>query len=206
MIFYIITIMPKKIDHDARRRAIAKAAVTVIGVNGIDNTRLIDVAREAKATTGSITHYFEGKDAVMLAALDHVAQKILHLLKIQSDTEMGVDDFIDYASLALPLDEDGQRDWRVWLSFFGRAVGDPSLARINNAYYDEFRTGVAKTIRRLQKAGKILASVDPMVAADSIITAVDGLSVRAALDPARWPAERQKQQLHAMLSPLLPTH
>ncbi len=198
--------MPKKIDHDARRKAIAQAAVTVIGVNGIDNTRLIDVAREAKATTGSITHYFEGKDAVMLAALDHVAQKILHLQRGAEGTMSDATDLIELSTLALPLAEDGQRDWRVWLSFFGRAVGDPSLARINNAYYDEIRTGLATAIRALQKAGKVLPRVDPIVTADSIITAVDGLGVRAALDPARWPAERQKQQLHAMLTPLLPTH
>lgn len=198
--------MPKQINHDVRRKDIAKAAAAVISANGLDNTRLIDVAREAKATTGSITHYFEGKDAVMLAALDHVAQKILYLLREQSGSAPSVSTLIEQASLALPLDEDGQRDWRVWLSFFGRAVGDPSLARINNAYYDEFRTGLAEAIRGLQQAGKVVSRIDPMVTADSIITAVDGLGVRATLDPAQWPAARQKQQLQALLSPLLPTH
>src|SRR5690606_7429774 len=71
-LFYIITIMPKKIDHDERRRDIARAAIAVIGEQGIDNTRLVDVARAANATTGTITHYFEDKDAVLLAALDQV--------------------------------------------------------------------------------------------------------------------------------------
>ncbi|MDO9125581.1 MAG: hypothetical protein Q7U42_01845, partial [Parvibaculum sp.] len=47
LVFYIITIMPKKIDHDARRRDIARAAISVIGEQGIDNTRLVDVARAA---------------------------------------------------------------------------------------------------------------------------------------------------------------
>lgn len=34
--FYIITIMPKKIDHDERRRDIARAAIAVIGEQGIE--------------------------------------------------------------------------------------------------------------------------------------------------------------------------
>ncbi|MCE9649433.1 MAG: TetR/AcrR family transcriptional regulator [Parvibaculum sp.] len=197
--------MPKKIDHQARRREIAQAAVSVIGTNGIDNTRLIDVARAAQATTGTITHYFEGKDAVLLAALDHVAQGILHLIHIPVENGGDRDDLIERASLVLPIDDDGKRDWRVWMAFFGRAVGDPALARINNAYYDEFRQGLAKIIRWLQASKKLDAGIDPLLTADSIMTAVDGLGVRASLDPDNWPAERQKQQLRAMLRPLLPT-
>jgi TetR/AcrR family transcriptional repressor of bet genes len=197
--------MPKQIDHDARRRDIAKAAAAVISAQGIDNTRLVDVARAAAATTGAITHYFEGKDAVMLAALDHVAQKILKQLRAPHEGEPNVEKLVERASLVLPLDEEGMSDWRVWLAFFGRAAGDPSLARVNNAYYDEFRQGIAHVLRELQKSGMLRSDVDPDMAANSIITAVDGLGVRATLDPDRWPAERQKDLLRATLLPLLPT-
>lgn len=195
--------MPKKIDHQARRRQIAKAAISVIGVNGIDNTRLVDVARAANATTGSITHYFEGKDAVLLAALDHVAQGLLQLLHSKLD-EQGPEPIIDRALLALPLDENGMRDWRVWLAFFGRAVGDPALAAVNNAYYDELREGLAHIIRTHQKGGHLSGDINPVIAANSIITAVDGLGIRASLDPENWTPERQTMQLRAMLRPLLP--
>lgn len=204
-IFYIITVMPKKIDHDVRRREIAEAAVTVIGANGIDNTRLIDVARAAHVTTGSITHYFEGKNAVMLAALDHASQNILELLRTESDKIADRDKLIEMAALVLPTHEDGARDWRVWLAFYGRAMSDASLARVNNAYYDEFRDRTADVIKRHQAEGKISKAIDPMTTADSIITVVDGLGVRATIDPENWPPERQKQQLRAMLTPLLPT-
>ena len=197
--------MPKKIDHDARRREIAEAAVTVIGTNGIDNTRLIDVARAAHVTTGAITHYFEGKNAVMLAALDHVAQNILEILRTQSDKIADRDELIELVAFALPTHEDGVRDWRVWLAFFGRAMGDPSLARVNNAYYDEIRDRTAEIIARHQAEGTISRDIDPKTTADSIITTVDGLGVRASIDPESWPPERQKQQLRAMLTPLLPT-
>lgn len=202
--FYIITVMPKIIDHNARRRDIAKAAVSVIGEIGIENTRLIDVAREANATTGTISHYFEGKDALLLAALDHVAQRILRLMH-KSTANQSRNDLINSASLTLPIDDEGKRDWRVWLAFFSRAVGDPALARINNAYYDEIKHGISQIIRILQKKGEICASVDPDEAADSIITVADGLGVRSSLDPENWPAEKIKRQMSVMLRPLLPT-
>ena len=192
------------IDHDARRREIAEAAVIVIGTNGVDNTRLVDVARAAHVTTGSITHYFEGKNAVLLAALDHVAQRILEFLRTPTDETFTREGLIDLICLALPTYDEGRRDWRVWLSFFGQAIGDPALARVNNAYYDEIRDKTAEMIRRQQAYGNLSTKIDPVLTADSIITAVDGLGVRASIDPDHWPAERQKQQLEAMLLPLLP--
>ncbi|MFN4230271.1 TetR/AcrR family transcriptional regulator [Parvibaculum sp.] len=192
--------MPKKIDHDQRRRDIARAAISVIGEQGIDNTRLVDVARAANATTGTITHYFEDKDAVLLAALDHVAQNILFMLRSPDRP----DDLVELASLILPLDEDSLRDWRVWMSFFGRAVGDPALARINKAYYDEFRDGLAAIIRRQQAEGRLSPGIDPAMTGDAIISIIDGFCIRATLEREEWPEERQKAQLEAMLRPLLP--
>ncbi|MEQ8948944.1 TetR/AcrR family transcriptional regulator, partial [Parvibaculum sp.] len=162
--------MPKKIDHDARRRDIARAAISVIGEQGIDNTRLVDVARAANATTGTITHYFEDKDAVLLAALDHVSQNILAMLRTPEKPE----DLVELASLILPVDEANMRDWRVWMSFFSRAIGDPALARINKAYYDEFRDGLAAIIRYQQREGLLAAHIDPAVTGDAIISIIDG--------------------------------
>jgi TetR/AcrR family transcriptional repressor of bet genes len=192
--------MPKLIDHDARRKDFARAAISVIGDQGIDNTRLVDVAREAGVTTGALTHYFNDKDAVLLAALDHLAQGILEKLKSSGDA----DDLVELSSLILPLDEQSRREWRVWMSFFGRAVGDPALARINQAYYDEFRDGIAAIIRRHQREGKLAAHVDPAVTGDAIISILDGFSIRATLEPNEWPVSRQRAQLEAMLRPLLP--
>ena len=192
--------MPKLIDHDARRRDIARAAIAVIGEQGIDNTRLVDVARAANATTGAITHYFEDKDAVLLAALDHVAQGILFMLNHPEKP----DDLVALAQLILPVDEERLRDWRVWMSFFGRAIGDPAMARINKAYYDEFRDGLAAIIRRHQREGRLAAHIDPAVTGDAIISIIDGFCIRATLEREDWPAKRQKAQLEAMLRPLLP--
>lgn len=198
--FYIITIMPKKIDHDVRRRQIARAAIEVIGVQGLDNTRLVDVGRAAKVTTGTITHYFDSKDAVLLAALDHVAQRILSSLA----SEEASDDLFELVVRILPTNQNEIRNWRVWMSFLGRAVGNPALARINKAYYAKFRDGLAAIIRRHQQEGKLAAHIDPAITGDAIISIVDGLCIRATLERKDWPPARQRAQLEAMLRPLLP--
>ena len=192
--------MPKKIDHIERRRDFTEAAIEVIGRQGIDNTRLVDVARAAGVTTGALTHYFEGKDALLLAAFDHLAQHILQEL-LSDETN---DDLVERAALALPLDEEGVLQWRVWLCFLGRAVADPALADINNRYYDEFREKAARILRRERDKGRLSPDFDCDMTAEAVIAVVDGLGVHAAMQPEIWTAERLQNQLEAMLRPLLP--
>ncbi len=192
--------MPKLIDHIERRREFTEAAIGVIGRRGIDNTRLADVARAVGATTGALTHYFEGKDALLLAAFDHLAQRILQELLSDDGTE----DLVERAALALPLDEEGVVQWRVWLCFLSRAVADPALADINNRYYDEFREKAAAILKREQTKGRLSPDVDCDMTAEAVIAVVDGLGVHAAMQPDIWTAERLQNQLEAMLRPLLP--
>ena len=192
--------MPKKIDHIERRRDFTEAAIEIIGRQGIDNTRLVDVARAAGATTGALTHYFEGKDALLLAAFDHLAQLILQDLLSDDSNE----DLVARAAQALPLDEEGVLQWRVWLCFLSRAVADPALADINNRYYDEFREKAAAILKREQTKGRLSPDVDCDMTAEAVIAVVDGLGVHAAMQPDIWTAERLQNQLEAMLRPLLP--
>ena len=192
--------MPKKIDHIERRRDFTEAAIEVIGRQGIDNTRLVDVARAVGATTGALTHYFEGKDALLLAAFDHLAQLILQELLSDDSNE----DLVARAAQALPLDEEGVLQWRVWLCFLSRAVADPALADINNRYYDEFREKAARILKREQTEGRLAPDIDCDVTAEAVIAVVDGLGVHAAMQPDIWTAERLQNQLEAMLRPLLP--
>ena len=69
--------MPKKVDPIERRKLFAEAAISVIAEKGLENLRLVDIAREAGLTTGSLTHYFNDKDQVVAAALDHVIETAL---------------------------------------------------------------------------------------------------------------------------------
>lgn len=63
--------MPKIVDHQQRRDAIARAASKVIAHRGLEATKLTDIGKEAGVTTGAIRHYFEDKEAVLIAALEY---------------------------------------------------------------------------------------------------------------------------------------
>jgi len=185
--------MPKRVDHTERRRAFANAAIEVIGTRGLDAVRLVDVARVAGATTGSLTHYFNDKDQLIAAALEEV---IAQASKRGEQSSGGI---LEMVATFLPIDEEGQLAARVWLAFFDRALTSDTLTAIHRQYYNEFQESL---VERLSL--EITAPRERLtMLADAIIAIVDGLLVRATLDPEGWPAHKQLDHLDLMLRSLL---
>jgi TetR/AcrR family transcriptional repressor of bet genes len=161
--------------------------------------RLRDVAREASITTGAVTHYFDSKDAVLEAALAEIMRRIVEAQHRALELS---GDFADAVAAFLPNTDDRRRDWNVWLAFWGRAVVNPLLREQHKAYYAEMSANLVILLRRLQAEGHADPARDPAMMADAIMAAVDGLGIRASLEPDDWPPERQLETLRLMLAPI----
>lgn len=185
--------MPKKVDHQKRRTAIAEAAIVAIAERGLENVRMVDIARAAGATTGTVVHYFPDKDAVLLAALDAVIQHLLSQIAQSLET---ADPVVEVSS-ALPINAPMRRDWSIWLQFWARAVRKPEFGKLHEDYYRTLASGLAVSLKAKGFTG------DALGLADAIIAIVDGVSVRATLEPEAWPATRQIDLLGRLLTPLL---
>lgn len=201
--FYIITIMPKRVDHVARRRAIAGAAIRVIDQVGLDAARLRDVAIEGQVTTGAVTHYFASKDDVLEAAMTEIVRRILDRQSDQAAGREPIDGLIEAACAFLPLDEERLRDWRVWFAFWGRAAVDPRFRALHRGYYAEITASLTRALNDLRAAGRLPAGPPTEALADAIVAAIDGVGARATHEPETWPAGRQAATLRLMLTPLL---
>jgi len=187
---FIITVMPKIVDHEERRRAIASAAVDAIASNGLSGVKLTDIGRMAGVTTGSIAHYFSDKDAVLAAALEEVCTRLF----IQIGQPDNPPTVAEIAS-ALPVNDEKRKEWKVWLAYWGRAPHVPALAQIHRQYYAEIETAVAEDMEGIHP--------DPHMAAAAIIAAVDGIGTRATLEPDLWPEARQVALLDQLISPII---
>jgi TetR/AcrR family transcriptional repressor of bet genes len=189
-VLFIITVMPKIVDHEERRRAIASAAVDAIATNGLSAVKLTDIGRMAGVTTGSIAHYFADKDAVLAAALEEVCTRLF----IEIGTPHSPPTLRDIAD-ALPTSDEKRKEWKVWLAYWGRATHAPALAQIHRQYYAEIETAVAENLGGTHP--------DPHLAAAAIIAAVDGVGTRATLEPDLWPEDRQVALLSVLISPIM---
>jgi TetR/AcrR family transcriptional repressor of bet genes len=197
--------MPKKVDVALQRLAIANAAIDIIDESGLDRTRLRDVARAAKVTTGAVTHYFDGKDAVLKAALAEIVRRTLERIEARRnlETPMDIRAFVANSCTSLPIDERGRQEWRVWLAFWGRANADERLRDIHRRHYETIVDRLIDPLRALRVVGPRPSRTQLRKCADAFVAAIDGVGTRATLEPELWPPKRQKETLADLLVPML---
>ncbi len=157
------------------------AARVVIAAEGLDAATMRRIADEAGCTTGRITHYFSDKHAVLIAVLRSVHRAAGQRMMRRMREATPSDRLRLVLQEALPLDDVRLTEWKVWLAFWGRATDDPELADEQRSRYREWATLVGQLLDRDPN--------DPEV--DRLIAVIDGIGLRATLDPAAFPPERQ---------------
>lgn len=190
--------MPRVVDHAARRNEIAAAACQAIARHGIDAVKLTDIGKEAGCTTGAITHYFSDKRAVLLAALDHAAESMNR--RMERRLAAAPDDVLGFLSEAMPIGRKGRAEIVVWYAFWARALSDPKLVRRQRAMHPRWRARVEQCLTGMADRGEIARPEDLVETAEGLCAVINGIGLRASLDPADWPAERQIGQLRRYLA------
>src|SRR6187397_1438338 len=70
--------MPRKVDHDERRRHIVEALLHIAGTAGLDAVSLREVAQRAGVSMGAVQHYFATKEEMLAYALRHWLSLSVH--------------------------------------------------------------------------------------------------------------------------------
>ncbi|MCE2990579.1 MAG: TetR/AcrR family transcriptional regulator [Aquidulcibacter sp.] len=171
--------MPKIVDHGERRAEFIVASWGVIAQEGLNAATLRRVAAAAGVTTGALTHYFSDREALLVEALRaaHFAAGA-RMLRAAAKLDDERKRLIAVLEEALPLDKRRQQEWRVWLAFWGEAVGSATLLEENQQRINEWRDFVEMLAVPLVPLGHSTS-----VVAMSLIALVDGLGLRLALAP-----------------------
>lgn len=197
--------MPRVVDIALQRRMITNAAIAVINEAGLEGARLRDVALAAKVTTGAVTHYFDGKDAVLEAALEEIVRRTLERMDAsrQSGAPGDVAAFLKRLSAFLPVDEPSRQEWRVWLAFWGRAISDEGLRAVHRTHYQAIVSRLIPSLQGLQSPAHPHTQKELRGYADAVIGAIDGVGTRATLESELWTPKRQRDTLGQLLQPML---
>ena len=67
--------MPKRVDHQERRRQIADALLRTAAVRGLHAAGMREVAAEAGVSLRLVQYYFGTKEELLLAAMQHLAAR-----------------------------------------------------------------------------------------------------------------------------------
>ncbi len=164
--------MPKKIDHDARRRDLAHALWRVLVARGLEAVSLRQVAAEAGVSMGMVQHYFSDKEEMVLFALrsmtEHVSARMGAALATLPDEPLQRVRAVLVETL--PLDDERRVEAQVAATFLAHAPVDPRVAEYLRAGYGE---GHAYLTEQLRLAGV----ADPGRAASLLLAVNDGLTV-----------------------------
>ena len=103
---------------------------------------------------------------------------------------------------ALPLDDERDLEAQIEISFWGRALGNPELRKVQNAEFDRFEGRLRRHLVEARRQDELRDSVDIDLAAHQLLVLIDGLSAERVLYPGRVTAARQKQMLSELLDSL----
>lgn len=193
--------MPRQVDHEQRRREIAEATWRAIDELGVEGTTMRAIAERAGCTTGRLTHYFERREDMLVAALrtahERAGERMLRAVRGST----GRDALRAVLLEALPLDDERRAEWRVWLTFWAEAIGIDALQREHERRYAEWRSLVLDLVR---SAAPERSRDEAVRIADVLIATVDGLGVEASVVPGAATSRRARRVIDAQLALVLP--
>ena len=196
--------MPRIVDHDERRAEIIRATWRVIAREGIANATTREIAKEAGCSYGVLAHYFTDKADILASALVASHRTVRGRTDVLNEGTTGLAALRTLMLESLPLDERRVVEAKVEVSFWGQAVGNADLVKIQNAEVDGLWERIRQRLTEAERAGELRSGLDVELAVHSCVALIDSLSLRAALYPARTTPDDQLTMLDALFALLTP--
>jgi AcrR family transcriptional regulator len=174
--------VPKRVDHDQRRREIAAAVWRLASTNGLEDVTLRKVAAEAGVSMRLVQYYFGTRHELLVKALEILNADTSEQVQEQIPAGAIPRDVLRTVLLAmLPLDEQRRMRYLVHLAYFVRSLSDPELAGVFRDAPPLLERLVADLIRWGQAEGQVPADIDTFLEAELLLAAVDGLQTAVVL-------------------------
>src|SRR5215469_3449562 len=127
--------MPRRVDHEERRRQIADALLRTAAARGLHATGMREVAAEAGVSLRLVQYYFGTKEELLLAGMQRLAARFGEraMARIRRTREAGALSspravIAAVMAEALPADDERRTFAVLNVAYFALALTDPALA------------------------------------------------------------------------------
>ena len=167
--------MPKIGMGPIRRQQLMDATLLSVSTVGLADTTVARISKEAGVSSGTISHYFGGKDELLEATMRQLLKRLQSGINLRLESAGAPRESL-YAIIDgnFSIDQVDARATRAWLSFWAHALHHPELARLQRI--NQFR--LQSNLRFWLK--KITTKQDAERIAESIAAVIDGLWLRSA--------------------------
>jgi AcrR family transcriptional regulator len=186
-------------ERRARERILA-AACELIASDGIDQVRIARVATRARSSTALVHHYFSTREMLL-------EQALLQSFELAADERFGsgpgaaasaAEGLAIAIEECLPVGEEAEREWVLWVELWLRAVREPELRPVAGRMYESYKKWMAKVIKAGIESGEF-SPVNVEEVADLAMALLDGLGVRALIRDPAMGSERAREIAAARL-------
>jgi AcrR family transcriptional regulator len=183
-----------------RRDQIRRAAAKIIAKRGFDGTTLMEIAKAARVSTGTINHYYDNKLAVLVDTLIYVSEWFQSrtrdaIARAASTTEKLA------AIVRVGIFEsgvDGEVGQTVWLWAMAESIRFKALRRVIEERRRLFQHMIADVVREMDAAHNMRESDITELAAE-IDAFVNGLYIHQVTGESRIDAQGAERSLLAMV-------
>ena len=185
----------KSSDNKLSRDDIIAAVAQLIAEQGLENLTMRNIARHVGCSVGTLPHYFDGKDDIVVAALNWSNERIFSRLGNMPIDEMRLEYLYPLISSSMPVDKQSDIEWRVRLCLWDYAATNEEMrAKVNDI--NETVTELLKDLLgHLQKSGDIKPGIDREVTALALFQ----MCIGGGFNMLHYAIEERQNKLQSLL-------
>ncbi len=194
--------MPKIVDHDAQRETFVLAAMRLMAKHGLDGVTMRAVAAEAGLSYGSLFHYFDSKDALLLHAVQYLAGQQTRRVNDYESQYSGLKALEHLLCDDAIVNESSRESWLVWMTFQYKVAHEPLFADRHAEMINGWLARIASLLEDAIARDEVRDSLDVELEALALWAYSSGVGQMGLLHPQSMDATRQKQLIAAYLEKL----
>lgn len=192
--YYPCESMPKVVNHDEERHKLVLTTIQYITDQGLYGFSLRNLATAHGVTKGHVQHYFDTKDALLLATIRYV--ELLFTEMMRADIPDNFDLVCHQLHQMLPTDVHRKNLWRVRLEL-GLLARESAI--IDRAIITWHRREYQLGVKLLKKTN---VTLKPSTAYRSLLTLIYGCAMAVNINPRDISAAAQHQILAKAIADL----
>ncbi|WP_437590269.1 TetR/AcrR family transcriptional regulator [Sorangium sp. So ce1000] len=185
----------------ARRRDLLEAAYALIAEKGLEGLRTRDIAARAGVNISTLHYYFGTKDALLVAIVEHVAEKFGEEQRRPADTGDAVAGLRAHLESAWRSFQDNPHLSTVLQELSLRARRDPAAQAAFRAVHKEWNLAVEHLVRQGMRAGQLRSDLDPRAAARVVTSFLIGAMTQLGVDAGAFDFHLVSDELDRWLVP-----
>jgi AcrR family transcriptional regulator len=177
--------VPRQGVAPIRRAQVVEAVLHLLATEGWESVTLRRVTELSGVSAGAITHFLGKKESMVAAAVHqgyrNYEARMSRVLETDATPEEKLTAWV--SDIISPSTE---REWAFWVGLWGRAPFDETIRDELREVYRAHSSKLAELIRQGVEEGHFRGELDPEHVADQVVASVDGLAMRALIDPERF--------------------